>query len=359
MTKTSLLCALPLFAACASETYVATEAKAGALTRCVDVSGGEELVSFDVLNARLAANPWLGSQAGIAQVTSCADAHALVAAQNRTLEAGPVDDPASFDTAPAGTEWTPYVKGGTDAASHRGIVALHDASGDFFCSGWLLNEHVLVTAAHCLPGLSGTASFTVGYFDPAVGKERDLTSSPETLHYRRHPGWSGVRGDAAQDLGIIVRKSKVWDSTQENDYLRLFKDTLSDINTVRMWGAGYDTFSGKGLGDLEWADREIDWYGAEHYIMIGGPEVRMCKGDSGGPSIRTLDGIETVTGIHSSMEVSELGKKCAMKGGKMRDTRWTDSNLGWLREAIGDVFGTGPVSCTKLTADGHYYYYCP
>ena len=360
--KVALCLTLPFaasLAACAAgDPLVATEvAESGPRTLCTS-RGVDEWISFGLLNAQIAANPGLPARTGIAHVETCEQAHAHVQAVNALEEDGAPVDPFPGE-ASEGVALTPYVKGGTASSGYRGMVWLSGGLSTK-CTGWLLNSKVVVTAASCVAygSSTGVKDLSVTYFDPDTGSKRVLTDGEEPLQVRLHGGWTGDYDDAAKNLAVVVRKDG-WKNVQAKDFLRIFEDTLSDINPVRMWGAGYDTFSGTGFGDLEWLDKDIEWYGSEHYFVTGGPKGRLCQGDTGGPSIVSLDGVLAVTGVHASWETSSAGNLCAKKHGKMRDVRFTPSNVGWLREAAGDALGTGPISCSKLTAGGHDYWHCP
>ena len=341
-------------AACAGDEPFEAEAR----TRCISPEGVEERVSFAVLNAQIAANPDLPPLTGVARVETCEQAYAHVLAAREVIEAGAPSEPADLgaDGVEPTIERTAYVKGAHHEDGARGLVGIYKGM-DFQCTGWLLNSKVLVTAAHCLPNDSGTTTDRISYFDEGIGGQRNISNGHESLAYRAHPGWSGIDGDAVKDIGIIVRPAG-WIGTDSHDFLRIFDDSLAFVGDIQLWGAGYDTFSGTGLGDLEWVDKDIEWRGDEHYFMIG-KGVRICKGDSGGPAIRWLDGvIPAVTGVHSSIDVSSKTSKCAKKNGRMRDTRFTPSNIGWLREAAGDVLNTGPIPCSKHIAENFHYWFC-
>lgn len=308
----------------------------------------EERFDFAKLNERIAADPSLAELTGVTDVATCDDA--------RTLQQK-LRDHVEADVPPPGM--TAKVKGANAVNSKRGVVSIErrNSAGDLkhICTGFFLNENIIVTAAHCLPNSSGTRRYTIQYFDPDTGGKRRVTAVDEVLEYRQFPDYDGT-GDSEHDTGILVRAT-TWDGTGDADFMRIYHDFGSRIGELRVWGAGMDGFHGDGAGDLEWANFDLDWHENDYVITRGSRTQRMCKGDSGGPAVRISDGVDLVVATNTSGDYDrDSNGNCSCEDCKQRHTR-VYNKLSWIRQTAGAILGR-TVTCTSGTAGGLDYDKC-
>jgi hypothetical protein len=247
------------------------------------------------------------------------------------------------------------IRGGTEVIGHPGMVMIQGAAGS--CSGWILNERVIVTAAHCLPSPSGTGSFTVYYFRPGIGKEKIFSGS---LRYAQDPNFDGtwqcgpsLCGFTLHDIAFLENISGTWSDTDHRDYLRVYQDYGNRISTVRVWGAGFNTYSGNGFGVLR--NHVFAVNGDPYYNVLeteGDSTYNVCEGDSGGPAAKEVNGMEFVAGVLSLMVVPLWGDdKCSSDGGSQWYTRTNWEHLSWIASETNS-------HCSALTAHDFSYKRC-
>lgn len=343
LTFTLTLAAALAATACADDGTTTDELTACGGADVIDPDGTvveEERYDFALLNDRLAADPSLAEVTGIAHVATCEDARTLQRKLRDHVEAKvPPPQPDA------------KVKGGNPVSAKRGVVSIErtTSTGDrrHICTGFFLNENIIVTSAHCLPNRSGSRRYTIQYFDPDTGGKRRVTAIDEVLEYRQHPDYTGS-GDAEHDTGILVRAT-TWNGTGDADFMRIYHDFGSRIGELRVWGAGVDGFHGDGAGDLEWANFDLDWHENDYVITRGSRRQRICKGDSGGPAVRISDGVDLVVATNTSGDVGD-DDTCACKDCKQRHTR-VYNKLSWIRQSAGAILGR-TVTCTSGTAGG-------
>lgn len=197
------------------------------------------------------------------------------------------------------------------------VVALE---GSLLCTGTLVSPSVVATAGHCIGGFAGIVHFG-----------NDLNGGGRKVMMDRalaHPGWTGALG--ANDIGIIVlsfaqdpalpialNESPIEDHIGD-DY-RLIGFGINDRVTGEIDGLkrrGLFTITGvRSTGD--------------NLTITGQDGAATCSGDSGGPGLLTVDGVEYLAGVHS-WGTNSPGMDCIAPHG---DTR-VDLHLDWLREQI-------------------------
>jgi len=195
------------------------------------------------------------------------------------------------------------VAGGEDTTANKFpyLASLRHPSDDsHFCTGAIVAERIVLTAAHCLePDLGGTENLFVDF-------GRTCTSCVDERGIRRvsvkrsmkHPKWTGNIKDGA-DLALLILGESV-----DGPYLRVLPqedpaERFGDLQAFKF--AGYGLLSDEKLSEnLQEADlyyRSDGFcqriYNLFNYVLepkdticatgLGNAEV--CRGDSGGPLI--------------------------------------------------------------------------
>lgn len=247
---------------------------------------------------------------------------------------------------------------------HKFAVKLEidTADGVTTCTGVILSEHWILTAAHCLDdaiadeGTYANDRLVVRYQSwnsgfPVIAIYGTGTSGAASLY--PHPSWSG--GNAAYDFGLV----------------RLYASGISSPDKARIWydadnpwdssdflyiaGFGRGTFGtyvsscaqalndGKGRwGDFEFTGSQNSQYGQATSIYS-----TPCAGDSGGPWWTFRGSYDLVTHIHSSS--SEVVGGIAQ--GSMIRPKWQ-----WVIDT--SVAKGIPLSCPTYSTGGYQYKRC-
>lgn len=277
---------------------------------------------------------------------------ALIVIFSLVMAIGCIDDVESPEFNSTSVE----IIGGTQVTGHAGLVAINRTCSTCGCTGWMLSDTVIVTAAHCVSDPPGTAPFLIEYFDPVAGR---TTVWNNNLDYARHPNYDetapkcGNHNDdcrASHDIGYLHNTSGTWAQTAYLDYLRVFNDGGGLLGTIRMWGQGWESESGTS-GTLRHALFEVNTYINNIIETLGTSTQAVCAGDSGGPVLKEVNGMELVAGVNSSSEKLSQQNECSYDGGRQWETRTNADHITWILSETGE-------QCTDLYAHGLNYKRC-
>lgn len=234
--------------------------------------------------------------------------------------------------------------GGVPPTPGRAAVRLRWGSRG--CSGVLLNNHTLLTAAHCVEvpiDGSGWLQTSIEYDGPS-----GLTTWPNTwVHFYIHPDFpddDGVSATRANDAQNDIAVGHIWSSlgfAESFNFAVVSRKTLGKGMHLTIAGYGAVGFNGTDNRQRR-ATFDISWKGDKHVkfkVDPSNPQAVVCSGDSGGPHLR-YTGFddssgphwEAVAGIHShGINGTTIdGTNCGNQG---RMTR-TKTKLSWIEELI-------------------------
>ncbi len=216
---------------------------------------------------------------------------------------GPAEGEATF--APAQAATTPIYEG-QPAPDDDAVVALVDARGAVFCSGTLITPAVVLTAAHCLEGVTLEDGLHVFFGeDTALGGESRAAARIAT-----HPDYSAW--ELTADVGLVELAAPAPAGVQPVAYLpRSLALGAADAGSeIRFVGYGFSEDGGYGrrlqvsgrIGVVCAGPRYCTYEGEDvvpHAFAYRQVEGGPCQGDSGGPALLSRAGREYVAGVTS------------------------------------------------------------
>jgi V8-like Glu-specific endopeptidase len=186
------------------------------------------------------------------------------------------------------------------------------------CTGTLVADRAILTAAHCLRDAPADAFFAFFGGDvSAAGDRRDVMAT-------------FIHPDASVDLGLVALSAPAPASPVA---LRTQPLDASFVNaTVRVVGFGAD--DQQQVGVKRQGTAAIDQVDAATFRIRAAPALS-CNGDSGGPVLLTSGGVEQLAGVTSFGD-----PQCTSSGTNVR----VDAQASWIQMTLAQIAATPPPS---------------
>jgi secreted trypsin-like serine protease len=222
------------------------------------------------------------------------------------------------------------IVGGVDDADDPAVVMwIAQVPGSptaTLCTATLISPHVVLTAAHCvLPELVGTnAKFSV--FPGANVNTAHLGDFIDVTETHAHPDFSLNDVTGGSDIAVGILAKPLSPTPIAMNTTGLGNDLVGQPARMVGYGksAGTDT-TGATAGRKRQAATQLVSF-TDKLVTFGMPGETTCEGDSGGPGLMTIGGVEVIVGV-----VSFGDAQCAQLGVDTRVDRFADS---WVRPFV-------------------------
>src|SRR5262249_3224768 len=206
------------------------------------------------------------------------------------------------DLGPQSGQPMEHISRGTvdDGDPSVGVMIAENGTNFTGCSGTLISPTVFLVAAHCVTLAPRDATYRV-YFgtDLSQAGASDWVAVKEVFS---DPYFNRTHLESGNDCGVLILQNPVLDKTPI-PYNHVPLDASFRGQAARVIGYGVsDAAAQTGFGIKRQLNTSIS-DSTDRLLMVGTSDQTICHGDSGGPLLVSMGGVETIVGVSSFIPI--------------------------------------------------------